>query len=56
MLERKITFKLPPTTIRDVKLTQEARRSKARCSLYGFNAQMLVLMLLVCRLWRNRNE
>ncbi|KAF8340129.1 hypothetical protein F5887DRAFT_449334 [Amanita rubescens] len=29
MLERKITFKLPPTTIRDVKLTQEARRSKA---------------------------
>ncbi|KAK2459614.1 hypothetical protein APHAL10511_008369 [Amanita phalloides] len=29
MLERKITFKLPPTTIRDVKLTQEARRFKA---------------------------
>ncbi|KAF8624980.1 hypothetical protein AX15_005614 [Amanita polypyramis BW_CC] len=29
MIDRKLAFKLPPTTIRDAKLTQEARRSKA---------------------------
>ncbi|KAF8634808.1 hypothetical protein AX17_004061 [Amanita inopinata Kibby_2008] len=29
---RKSSYKLPPTTIRDTLITQEARRSKARCS------------------------